>query len=513
MEVEKWLASTQWKVFNVHEAVRILHQVEYQSEDSFDKIFSANRSKAQVVAATTAAAVPCMRCNIPMKGTMADTFATIMNFYKARRPGIVTSLSVVQVMDNNTDIIHMKFEPLYLEFTWTAPRDFCLVRYWRENEDGSYVICYNTTTHEDCPMVDGYVRGELHASYVIAPPNPAAKRKAKNSTSSSARDVGLVEDEDSTECLLIFICQLDPKGWIPYSWGYKHLFLQHVMLHVIDIRDSLEDRRFLSIHFDTAEHGVHSSRAEGESKERKENKVSITNCPPWILPEDMWGEPDASLFKVRGATYNSDKVKVSSQPSLFKLLGIDLIETPDTHFNIAAHPTNRVALAKARGEDAYTLVFNICVPGPPFLSFVMYWAMDRDVINADTPFGRIAKPFFEGSNDDFRNNRFKLIPKVVDGNMVIKMAVKDTPTLLGNKLKQYYHRADHYFEIDVDIGSSSVARNVVGLALGYAKNIIVDMALCLQGNDGDELPEVIMCTCATVHVDVGHAKKLGTVVT
>jgi Protein ENHANCED DISEASE RESISTANCE 2, C-terminal len=61
-------------------------------------------------------------------------------------------------------------------------------------------------------------------------------------------------------------------------------------------------------------------------------------------------------------------------------------------------------------------------------------------IEEDTPFGRIARPFFHGNDEDFRNNRFKLIPKVVDGNMIIKMAVKDTPTLLGNKLKQYYYK-------------------------------------------------------------------------
>lgn len=91
---------------------------------------------------------------------------------------------------------------------------------------------------------------------------------------------------------------------------------------------------------------------------------------------------------------------------------------------------------------------------------------------------------------------------------MIKMAVKDTPTLLGNKLKQYYFKVsflcwltqvilfdsskssypfycppwqgDNYFEIDVDVGSSSVARNVVGLAIGYSKAIVVDMGFCLQ---------------------------------
>jgi hypothetical protein len=32
----------------------------------------------------------------------------------------------------------------------------------------------------------------------------------------------------------------------------------------------------------------------------------------------------------------------------------------------------------------------------------------------------------------------------------------------------------------VDVGSSSVARNVVGLAIGYSKAIVVDMGFCLQ---------------------------------
>ena len=51
-----------------------------------------------------------------------------------------------------------------------------------------------------------------------------------------------------------------------------------------------------------------------------------------------------------------------------------------------------------------------------------------------------------------RNNRFKLIPIVVEGNMIIKFAIQDTATLLGNKLKQYYYKEEHYFEISVDVG-------------------------------------------------------------
>ena len=83
--------------------------------------------------------------------------------------------------------------------------------------------------------------------------------------------------------------------------------------------------------------------------------------------------------------------------------------------------------------------------GPPYLSFVAYLEGDRKKFEEDTPFGRLARPFFNGNDDEYRNNRFKLIPKIVDGNMLIKVAVKDTPTLLGNKLKQYYYKGNQTY--------------------------------------------------------------------
>lgn len=220
------------------------------------------------------------------------------------------------------------------------------------------------------------------------------------------------------------------------------------------------------------------------------------------LPAECWSEPDATKFNVRGVTYGNDKKKQPSAPALFELLGVDLCETPDNMQNIAAHPCNRVAKAKARGEEGYTLVFNFMVPGPPFLSFSAYWKVDKAQINADTPFGRIAQKFFFGTDDEYREERFKFIPKVVEGNFAIKLAVKDTPAILGKKLKQYYHQADHYFEIDCDISSSAIAKNITGLVLGYAKTLVIDMAICLEGKEEEELPEVIMGCCQARHVDL-----------
>lgn len=42
------------------------------------------------------------------------------------------------------------------------------------------------------------------------------------------------------------------------------------------------------------------------------------------------------------------------------------------------------------------------------------------------------------------------------------------------------NRGPNYFEVDIDVSSSSVAKHVVGLVCGATKSITVDMAILLQ---------------------------------
>ena len=239
------------------------------------------------------------------------------------------------------------------------------------------------------------------------------------------------------------------------------------------------------------------------SGDASSNSAMDSSLDSYILPPQQWSEPEATTFKVRGPSYLKDKKKVPSEPGVFKLLAIDIMETPDNIQHVASQPSSRVAKMKARGDSRFIFVFNFMIPGPPFLAFTAYWEMNKKAVeDTSTPFGRLAKPFFFGDSDEFRNDRFKFIPKVIEGNFAIRMAVKDTPTLMGHKLKQYYYRGDNYFEIDVDISSSSVARNITGLVIGYAKTLVIDMALCLEGRDEKELPEVVLGTCSARHVDV-----------
>lgn len=71
-------------------------------------------------------------------------------------------------------------------------------------------------------------------------------------------------------------------------------------------------------------------------------------------------------------------------------------------------------------------------------------------------------------------------------------------------------RGPRYFEVDVDVSSSSVAANIVGLVQGLTKSLCVDMAICLEGHSPEELPESLLGTVRCSRLDLHSAKLLDT---
>uniref|UniRef100_R7WF77 Protein ENHANCED DISEASE RESISTANCE 2 C-terminal domain-containing protein n=1 Tax=Aegilops tauschii TaxID=37682 RepID=R7WF77_AEGTA len=128
------------------------------------------------------------------------------------------------------------------------------------------------------------------------------------------------------------------------------------------------------------------------------------------------------------------------------------------------------------------------VPAKPNYNLVMYYAAEKPV-NKDSLLGR----FIDGT-DAFRDARFKLIPSIVEGYWMVKRAVGTRACLLGKAVTCNYLRQDNFLEIDVDIGSSSVARSIIGLVLGYVTSIVVDLAILVEAKEEKELPEYILGT-------------------
>ncbi|GMI72542.1 hypothetical protein like AT2G28320 [Hibiscus trionum] len=88
--------------------------------------------------------------------------------------------SVVEHLDGHTDIIHKKLYSNWLPWG-TKRRDLLLQRYWRREDDGTYVILYHSTSHKKCSPRDGYVRAHIKSGgYVISPVNNGKQSLVKH---------------------------------------------------------------------------------------------------------------------------------------------------------------------------------------------------------------------------------------------------------------------------------------------------------------------------------------------
>ncbi|RWW03761.1 hypothetical protein GW17_00033053 [Ensete ventricosum] len=60
-------------------------------------------------------------------------------------------------------------------------------------------------------------------------------------------------------------------------------------------------------------------------------------------------------------------------------------------------------------------------------------------------------------------------------------------------------------QLAIDVGSSSIAKGVVSLVVGYLNSLVIEMAFLIQGDTQEELPEVLLGTCRLNHLDISQA--------
>jgi hypothetical protein len=448
----------------------------------------------------------------------------------------VSSFRLVHNIDEHSDIIHLVFRPMNLFPSWTLPRDYCLFRYWRLEQDGSYIVCYESMQHQSCPPNPGFVRGEMSQVVTIAPQKKAYRRKLGNNAPS--------------ECFMTTVVQVDPKGWIPLTpvpflshQTYAEAFGVAALSQMTDIRDAIDQDRFLPINVCDTDQAMHaqsykrhevppaimrnrsldSNGADDTVAEEVDYDFSFCqheslagfiaskgdaffmNHPP-CTPCEKWAEPDPNSFRVRGPNYLKDHNKINAGPSIGRLLCADVVTVDEPIYSgMSVHPTERIQMAlneeqklSALGQSSpmppFVFVVNIVLPGPPFYHGVFYYAID-DMSQIDgtskTPSSKLCNEFFFGESDEFRDKTFKMIPQIVEGNFLVKKAVGSTPAIMGKKLRQLYVRDKNrrFMEVILDCGSSQVATGVIRLSLGYATSLVVDMGFLFEANDESTLPE------------------------
>ncbi len=245
-DVEEWIHSSRWRATKIVHGIRIFEQID--SASATDPL-AGDTQKSSTSGSS------CLRVMLPMNTTPSDVFTTLMNMPPSCRTGVIKTFRVVESLSSYADIVHIVMDPVYAFPVWTAPRDFCVLRYWKQNIDGSYIICWDSTSHVDCPVMRGFVRGEIHAAYCISAP----------------KEMLHVDNEmdELVECLVAFFVQYNPKGWIWETAGYRLALTEMLALHVIDVRDAIDAERFLEVHFDAA-----LERNVGQMLEDKRNKSS-----------------------------------------------------------------------------------------------------------------------------------------------------------------------------------------------------------------------------------------------
>ncbi|GMI81444.1 hypothetical protein like AT5G35180 [Hibiscus trionum] len=441
-------------------------------------------------------------------------------------------LELVDSYDGNYDVVYGTYDPKYLT-RWQSKKDFVYSRQWFQGLDGAYTILQFPAVHKKRPPRNGYQRTTIKPS---------------------TWEIRSLDGPDANpeKCLVTHMLEIHTAGWGKWKKNSCSKFEKTIpyalLSQVAGLKEYIganpsikcESSSMGSKHADgelpdefydavtgasssTTEDEDSEDETEKEEKPTKEKTVSSaisssalkqasdatqdTNkeLDPSVPPihvdasqfngslqkgkddadTNCWTSPSGTGFMIRGKTYLKNNGKITGGDPLLKLIAVDWFKVDKATDKIALHPKSQIQ-SDAGKKLPFVLVINLEIPAKPNYSLVLYFAADRPV-NKDS----LLEKFLDGT-DAFRDGRLKLIPSIVEGYWMVKRAVGTKACLLGKAVTCKYFRQDNFLEVDVDIGSSSVAKSVIGLVLGYVTSLVVDLAILIEANEEAELPEYIL---------------------
>ena len=274
-----------------------------------------------------------------------------------------------------------------------------------------------------------------------------------------------------------------------------------------------------------------------------------------------WSQLDARTFSVRSATYLRDHRKDKAAESFFDLMNADIFLSQDKIGNVSARRDSFLRRARDAGDTRYYLVILYVTPAAPYIHLSFYFAVNDERLAANPNVAKLWAEFTSTgeAGDSFRNERWKVIPRVAEGAFLVKSAVGQKPALLAQKLTHTWVICDAgataasaaagvtgggvpavatgcgvesadtgcdaglggthaararggsivhltgpgpYLEADCDVASSSMAYMLVSLLQQYAKHLVIDLAFAIEPRAEDELPEAILGAVRLSRIDV-----------
>lgn len=483
-------------------------------------------------------------------------FEMVFSLEKSQRYewDILTSdLELIERLDGHKDIVYGAYDPKYLT-RWHSKRDFLLTRHWQRAQDGTYTILQYPTMLKPWPVKSGCQHIKLNPTvWEIRKASPGKPQGTQSSFVTQTMEIHssgwgrwkkryFAKFEKTVPYILL--CQI--AGLREYFGANPSLSPEPSMGTVNKKNQNISDVSGESEEFETNEHFYDAIAAESPIEEedsdedensptkdaglkfknvswalmrmrppgREANTELMLNVPAIDIDtnqfkgslhlgksktdSDCWADPGGTGFMVRSKTYLKDYSKVPGGDPLLKLLAVDWFKSNNKVQKVAVHP-QCVVQTQVGKSLPFLLVINLQVPSKPNHSMVFYFAANRPIHK-----GSLLDKFANG-DDIFRDARFKLIPSIKEGYWMVKRAVGTKACLLGKAVTCEYLRQDNFLEIDVDIGSSSVASSIIGLVLGYVTNLVVDLAILIEAKEEDELPEYLLGTVRVNHVKLDSA--------
>ncbi|KAK1368302.1 ENHANCED DISEASE RESISTANCE 2 [Heracleum sosnowskyi] len=486
-----------------------------------------------------------------VEASCEDVFELVMSMDATRFEWDCSFLygSLVEEVDGHTAILyHRLILDWFPTFVW--PRDLCYVRYWRRNDDGSYVVLFCSREHKSCGPQSGFVRAHIESGgFNISPLKPRNGRPRTQvqhlmqidlkgwgvGYASSFQQNCLFQMLNSVAGLREYFSQTDKtsaspiipvmvnlaSAYVPAKKGL-HLKLQksvhkrsqsldqvtgtkknHLSDEYSDDDDDDEDDEEYQVAFDEASPTLVENDVERIAIEEESLDELDLSCLSGNLHQDdrengrdCWRIANGNNFRVRSKHFCYNKSKIPAGKHLMDLVAVDWFKDTKRMDHVARRRGCAVQVATEKGY--FSMVINLQVPGSTHYSMVFYF------VKRELAPGSLLQRFVDG-DDEFRNSRLKLIPSVPKGSWIVRQSVGSTPCLLGNAVDCNYIRGPKYLEIDVDIGSSTVANGVLGLVIGAMTSLVVDMAFLVQANTADELPEKLIGAIRVSHVELSSA--------
>mmetsp|Transcript_15440 Transcript_15440/g.35092 ORF Transcript_15440/g.35092 Transcript_15440/m.35092 type:complete len:288 (-) Transcript_15440:1243-2106(-) len=164
--------------------------------------------------------------------------------------------------------------------------------------------------------------------------------------------------------------------------------------------------------------------------------------------------------------------------------------------NATSHVTQVYSAVSSMRRTHSWLIFLL-----PFGNFVSYFSVPPISEFPNKEVSNVWNNFVDG-DQQYRDARLKLLPVVLEGPWIVKAAVGNgkSPALLGKVIPiQYFFRQPNgaergVYEVDVIITASTIAKGILNVVKGHAKNLSIGFALIIEASKQEELPETVLCS-------------------